>query len=567
MRELNECVNIVLAGEAGQGIQSIEALLSRILKQEGYHLFSTKEYMSRIRGGVNSTQIRVSSRRVAAYSTKSDVAVLLNQESVAHLQARISPDTVILGEKSVVSHPALVDVPFSGIAAGIGNKLFANTVAVGVICGLFKADPARCEAVIARQYARKDAAVQQGNSEALRQGYALAAGLFKDRLLLNIKKDAAGQGELIYSGSEAIALGALAAGCDYVCAYPMSPGTGVLNAMASYSKAFDIIVEQVEDEIGVVNMALGAWYAGARALVTTSGGGFALMSEGFSLAGMIESPLVIHLAQRPGPATGLPTRTEQADLNLVLYAGHGEFPRVILAPGTLEQGFHLTQRAFALADKYQVPVVILSDQYFVDSYYDTPLPDLGAAAGERHIVETAPGYRRYDLQPARSAPGAFPDTATASSRWTATSTTRQATSPRTWALRVRMVRQAAAETGTAARGRRRRPVLSGDPGAETMVVSWGSTSPGVEEALAGSAAAAISAISIFPRCTRCRPRLDRLLNKARKRIVIEGNATRAVRQAAANGRPGSPIERENPEVRRHALRGGRDSSAALAAGR
>ncbi|HEX7502688.1 MAG TPA: 2-oxoacid:acceptor oxidoreductase family protein, partial [Acidobacteriota bacterium] len=376
MKELNECVNIVLAGEAGQGIQSIEALLSRILKQEGYHLFSTKEYMSRIRGGVNSTQIRVSSRQVAAYSEKSDVAVLLNQESVAHLSGRLSADTLVIGEKDTVSHPALIDAPFSRIAAGIGNKLFANTVAVGVICGLFKADPDRCQAVVAQQYARKAVDIQMGNGEALRQGYALAGELFKDKLLLNIKKDKPGQGELIYSGSDAIALGALAAGCDYVCAYPMSPGTGVLTALASYSKSFDIIVEQVEDEIGVVNMALGAWYAGARALVTTSGGGFALMTEGFSLAGMIESPLVIHLGQRPGPATGLPTRSEQADLNLVLYAGHGEFPRVILAPGTLEQGFQLTKRAFAIAEKYQMPVVILSDQYYVDSYYDTPLPDL-----------------------------------------------------------------------------------------------------------------------------------------------------------------------------------------------
>ena len=335
MRELNECVNIVLAGEAGQGIQSIEALLSRILKQEGYHLFSTKEYMSRIRGGVNSTQIRVSSRRVAAYSEKSDVAVLLNQESVAHLKERISADTVVLGEKAVVSHPALVDVPFSGIAAGIGNKLFANTVAVGVICGLFNADPARCEAVIAQQYARKEAAVQKGNSEALRRGYALAGELFKDKLLLNIKKDPAGQGELIYSGSEAIALGALAAGCDYVCAYPMSPGTGVLTAMASYSKAFDIIVEQVEDEIGVVNMALGAWYAGARALRHDIGRRLRPHdAKAFSLAGMIETPLVVHLAQRPGPATGLPTRTRAGRTsNLALNAGHGEFPQGDPGPG------------------------------------------------------------------------------------------------------------------------------------------------------------------------------------------------------------------------------------------
>ena len=523
MRELNDCVNIVLAGEAGQGIQSIEALLSRILKQEGYHLFSTKEYMSRIRGGVNSTQIRVSSRRVAAYSKNTDVAVLLNQESVPHLRERISMDTVVLGEKAVVSHPALVDVPFSGIAAGIGNKLFANTVAVGVICGLFKADPARCEAVIAQQYARKAADVQKGNSEALRRGYALAGEIFKDRLLLNIKKDKAGQGELIYSGSEAIALGALAAGCDYVCAYPMSPSTGVLTALASYSKAFDIIVEQVEDEIGVVNMALGAWYAGARALVTTSGGGFALMTEGFSLAGMIESPLVIHLSQRPGPATGLPTRSEQADLNLALYAGHGEFPRVILAPGTLEQGFQLTKRAFAIAEEYQLPVVILSDQYYVDSYYDTPLPDLGMAANERHVVKTSPAYRRYDLQAGPVSPRGIPGHGDGFVKVDSDEHDETGHITEDLGLRVRMVGKRLGKLEPLRR-EALQPELSGEEGAETMVISWGSTYHAVEEALAGIPRRAISHLH-FSQVYPLPPGLDRLLSKARKRIVIEGNAS------------------------------------------
>jgi len=521
MKELNECVNIVLAGEAGQGIQSIEALLSRILKQEGYHLFSTKEYMSRIRGGVNSTQIRVSSRRVAAYSKKSDVAVLLNQESVAHLKDRISTDTIVLGEKAAVSHPALIDVPFSGIAAGIGNKLFANSVAVGVICGLFKTDPARSEAVISQHYARKAADIQKGNAEALRQGYALAGELFKDKLRLNIKKDKAGQGELIYSGSEAIALGALAAGCDYACAYPMSPGTGVLTAMAEYSKAFDIIVEQVEDEIGVVNMALGAWYAGARALVTTSGGGFALMTEGFSLAGMIESPLVIHLAQRPGPATGLPTRSEQADLNLVLNAGHGEFPRVILAPGTLEQGFQLTKRAFAIAEKYQLPVVILSDQYFVDSYYDTPLPDLGMAADERHIVKTSPGYRRYDLQAGPVSPRGIPGHGEGFVKVDSDEHDEAGHITEDLGLRARMVRKRLGKLELLRR-EAPQPELSGEPGAGTMVISWGSTYQAVEEALAGSRGGFchLHFSQVYP----LPPGLDQLLKKAGKRIVIESNA-------------------------------------------
>jgi 2-oxoglutarate ferredoxin oxidoreductase subunit alpha len=155
-----------------------------------------------------------------------------------------------------------------------------------------------------------------------------------------------------------------------------------------------VVAEQAEDEISAINMALGASYAGARSLVTTSGGGFALMGEGISLAGMIETPIVVHLGQRPGPATGLPTRTEQGDLELVMHAGHGEFPRVILAPGKLEDAFSLTQKAFDLADKYQIPVFILTDQFFIDSYYDIPALDFQNIQIKKHIIKTKKIYKR-----------------------------------------------------------------------------------------------------------------------------------------------------------------------------
>jgi 2-oxoglutarate ferredoxin oxidoreductase subunit alpha len=177
----------------------------------------------------------------------------------------------------------------------------------------------------------------------------------------------------------------------------MTPATGVFTFIAQHSKDFDIIIEQAEDEISAMNMAIGAWYAGARAMVTTSGGGFDLMTEGLSLVGNQETPMVIHLSQRPGPATGLPTRTEQADLELALYAGHGEFPRIILAPGKIEDALYLTQKAFNLADKYQVPVFILTDQYFVDSYYNLPSVDLSNLKIDKYIVKTKKGYKRYRL--------------------------------------------------------------------------------------------------------------------------------------------------------------------------
>lgn len=175
----------------------------------------------------------------------------------------------------------------------------------------------------------------------------------------------------------------------------MSPGTGLLTFLADHKKEFNIVVDQAEDEIAAINQGLGAWYAGARAVVTTSGGGFALMCEGVSLAGIIETPIVIHIGQRPGPATGLPTRTEQADLNLVLYAGHGEFPRAIYAPGSPEEAYFAMTEAFRIADKYQIPVFVLTDQYVLDSVTTVKAKDLKAASNERHIVKTKDTYERY----------------------------------------------------------------------------------------------------------------------------------------------------------------------------
>ena len=184
----------------------------------------------------------------------------------------------------------------------------------------------------------------------------------------------------------------------------------MLTELAEHSRKFGIIVEQAEDEISAINMGLGAWYVGARAMVTTSGGGFALMCEGISLAGITETPMVIHLGQRPGPATGLPTRTEQGDLNLVLYAGHGEFPRIILAPGSLEQAFYLTQKAFYLADKFQVPVFILTDQYFLDSYMLSESFDVKRQSqSEQNIIKTDTNYLRYKLTEDGISPRGIPN--------------------------------------------------------------------------------------------------------------------------------------------------------------
>jgi 2-oxoglutarate ferredoxin oxidoreductase subunit alpha len=389
-------VSVVLCGEAGQGIQTVEQALTEILTQGGHNVFSTKEYMSRIRGGCNSTQIRVSATAARACLSRIDILVAFTSEAFAHLEGRISGSTLILGEREAVRyHGEMVDIPFGGIAREIGGAIYANTVAIGVLLGLLRADEAMARQSLDRRFASKSPEIVERNARALQVGYEEARKLLDSGGIRIDVAPAAPGGELLMNGAEAVALGAIAGGCDFVSSYPMSPSTGVLTYLAGRSSEFGIVVEQAEDEIAAVNMALGAWYAGARALVTTSGGGFALMTEGMSLAGMIESPLVVHLAQRPGPATGLPTRTEQGDFDLARHAGHGEFPRAIYAPGTLRQMFDLTRRAFDQADRHQVPAIILTDQYLIDSYYNTPAPELSPDAAEKHVVRTEKEYRRF----------------------------------------------------------------------------------------------------------------------------------------------------------------------------
>jgi 2-oxoglutarate ferredoxin oxidoreductase subunit alpha len=396
-------ISIVLCGEAGQGLQVVEKSLASILKTSGYNVFATKEVMSRVRGGVNSTSIRISPERVCAYVERIDLLVPLSPGRTKHLQKRISKETKIIGEKGHIDFACLegscqlFDISFSDLAAEAGSKIYANSVAIGALCALLAVDFEKIRSFLSKYFDAKGDKVVNDNLEAARKGYDTGIDLRESKkITLQISKGKDIEEQVVLSGAEALSLGAIAGGCNFISAYPMSPSTGVLVFLSQHAKEFGIVAEQAEDEICAINMGLGAWYAGARAIVSTSGGGFALMQEGMSLGGMIESPLVMHIAQRPGPATGLPTRTEQADLNLALYCGHGEFPRIILTPGNIEECFYLAQKAFDLADKYQIPVFILTDQFLMDSYYNFSTLNIDIKSND-YIAKTGPDYRRYAI--------------------------------------------------------------------------------------------------------------------------------------------------------------------------
>lgn len=517
-------ISIVLGGEAGQGIQTIEQLLTKILKLDGYHVYATKEYMSRVRGGTNSVSIRVASVPVRAPVQRIDLLVPLEKNIIPHLQSRISEKTIIVGDGNVLeTDRQLIDIPLSSMAKDLGNEMYANTIALGMILGLLQTDRQVMEKYLEKRFADKGDDVVGNNIKAARQGHEKGLDMCKSGTVSFAAIERSDiNNEIMVNGTEAIALGAIAGGCQCITSYPMTPGTGVITFMAQHMHKFDLLVEQAEDEIAAINMALGAWYSGSRAMVTTSGGGFALMTEGISLAGMLELPVVVHLAQRPGPATGLPTRTEQGDLELALYAGHGEFPRIILAPESLDSAFYLTQQAFNMADKYQVPVIILSDQYLVDTYYNTAAFDLTGLKVEQHVVATTEEYQRYQLTEDGISPRGIPggnglvgvDSDEHDEAGHITEDLQ---------LRIRMVdkrlkKLEKIQTDTISFG------WVGPQDYTILLLCWGSTNLIVSEALAFLARNDIAALT-FTQIYPLPEDVSRHLQRADQTIIIENNAT------------------------------------------
>jgi 2-oxoglutarate/2-oxoacid ferredoxin oxidoreductase subunit alpha len=517
-------LSIVLSGEAGQGIQSIESMLTAFAKKGSFHVFATKEYMSRVRGGCNSTEIRISRERVTSRVGRIDILVALTAAAIPHLRERITDRTLVLGEKDIVGYEGMVDLPLTAIAQGLGSPIYSNSVAVGAVCGLLKLDKSVCETGIGEFFSKKGAEVQGKNVEALNRGYELGLELGRS-VAIDIGPSPDVAGDIMLTGADALSLGAIAGGCDYVCAYPMSPGTTVLTTMADYSKRFDILVEQVEDEIGVANMALGAWYAGARALVTTSGGGFALMSEAVSLAGMIETPLVIHLAQRPGPATGLPTRTEQGDLNLAIHAGHGDSLKIVLAPGDLDEGFELMSAAFDIADRYQSPVFVLTDQYYVDSYYTTAPFSVPAKSVPRATVRTARDYKRFALgSPDGLSPRGLPGIGEGIVCVDSDEHDEGGYITEDSSVRTAMVAKRLAKIATARQAALPPRLYGGEGGYRVLLMGWGSVKRPIIEALAALGRKDIAYLH-FPWVYPLPAGVGDYMAKAASCVAVEGNAT------------------------------------------
>ncbi|MEE8391707.1 MAG: 2-oxoacid:acceptor oxidoreductase subunit alpha [Anaerolineae bacterium] len=368
-------MTIRIGGEAGHGVESSGAGFCKALARSGLHVFGLPEYYSRIRGGHNFFSIRVSEQPLYSHAEPVHLLLALTEETILRHQDNMVEGGAIVYDSALDVSPEqrsgnnvqFLPIPLSDIAKEkAGTVLARNTTVLGIVAGLTGFDLDFMETVIRQNFARKGQAVVDGNLAAAEAGYQegrkyAADYPFKLQGIPNAPP------RMVVNGTQAFSLGALAGGCRFVSAYPMTPGSPVLHWMSAHAAQYGVATKHTEDEIAAINMAIGAAHVGARALVPTSGGGFALMVEALGLAGITETPVVIYNAQRPGPSTGLPTRQEQADLLFMLYASQGEFPRFLLAPGTHEECFTAGWRAFNLAEKYQTPALVLSDHYLVVS--------------------------------------------------------------------------------------------------------------------------------------------------------------------------------------------------------
>ena len=380
--------NLLIGGAAGQGIETTAAILQKLLKKSGYNVFTVRDFMSRVRGGHNFSLIRFGTEPILSHSDRLDGIIALNDETVEIHRHQLKENGFILCDSRLTADdPRAIKIDMEAMANELGNPRVTGSIAIGAILKLFSESLSNVGESL-RGFIKEE--YIEVNSKAISEGFRIVENRFP-----HLNGDYSSW--MILSGSQAMSLGAIAAGVRFYSAYPMSPSTPVMEYLASKSDEAGIVVEQAEDEIAAINMAIGASFAGARAMTGTSGGGFSLMVEALGLSGMAEIPLVAADVQRPGPVTGLPTRTEQSDLKFVISASQGEFPRMVIAIRNHEDAFYQTARAFYLAEKYQIPVILLSDQYLGDASATVKPFDLSRirTAGPSDSTGVEGEYLRY----------------------------------------------------------------------------------------------------------------------------------------------------------------------------
>jgi 2-oxoglutarate ferredoxin oxidoreductase subunit alpha len=528
-----------IGGQAGFGIKASGQTLARAMASAGFHTFDLTEYPSLIRGGHNYYALRVGRDRLYSHVLEVDVLVALNQDTVdLHSDALTEGAAVVFDPDVVEADTVLgaalgVPVPLEDLARDIGKPIMRNTVANGAVVALLGLPLELLETSIARQFAAKDASVTEANVEAARAGFEAAADAARDfGQTLETPKEPDSD-RILIDGNSAVGLGALAAGIGLYAAYPMTPASSLLHFMAAHERDTGVVVKHVEDELAAMNMVVGGAFTGARSMCATSGGGFALMSEAFGLAGVSESAVVVMVSQRPGPATGLPTWTEQSDLRTVLHAAQGEFPRIVLAPGDHEDCFELAWRAFNLADKLQTPVVLLLDNYLSENRADVTAFHASAVEIDRGdiVVEgSVEDYRRYQVTDSGVSRRAVAGVEGALQVVNSYDHDEYGFASEEPDVRIAQNEKRMRKEATAA-DLVPSPWVEGDADAAVSIVCWGSTKMPVREAVSWLAADGVSSRIMHVRTLWPFPAqaVSSFIEEAREAgspvVVIEGNAT------------------------------------------
>ncbi len=396
-----------IGGEAGFGIVTTGQVFAKIINRQGYYTFDYIQYPSLIRGGHNTIDVMVSDEEVTALKKPVDFLVCLNKDTFEFHKERLTPTSVVIFDPTEFTPDGefvKIAVPFAEILkTNEGQTVMKNTIALGASLAALGLDLEILNTLLEEQFGKKGEPVVNFNKKFAEEGFSHVKKNYSQSIKQLLPKKETGQ-KLVMSGNEAFSLASVLADCRLYVAYPMTPSSTILTVLASWQEKNGMVVRHAEDEISVINTAIGAAFAGVRASVGTSGGGFALMVESISLAGVTETPIVIFLAERPGPATGMPTWTEQGDLLFAIHAGHGEFPKIVLAPGDMEEMLELGAKAYNLADVYQTPVIVVSDMLLSESHKSVPREfldrlkaDYKVERGKTVSTPTDTKYLRYKV--------------------------------------------------------------------------------------------------------------------------------------------------------------------------
>lgn len=411
-----------IGGEAGFGIMSAGLMAAKLATRSGYEIFEYSEYPSIIRGGHNVTELIIGTEPVRSPRLTTNILIALNQDTITRHAAELSAGSfVIYDSEQKIDVSALpvgvikIPVPLNRTAREVGGSIvMRNSVALGAFVALTGGSLATLTKLIDEEFVAKAKDVAKRNNKTAAAGYAAVQKNFRVQCTTYLKPRPKRAARAVLTGNDAVALGAIAAGMQFAAIYPMTPISNIIHALAPLQEQYKFIYKQPEDEISALTMAIGASFAGARSMTASAGGGFCLMTEAYGLAAMTETPVVIVVGMRGGPATGLPTWTEQGDLQFVLHAHQGEFLRIVLAPGDVEEAFHLTMQAFNLADKYQGPVIILMDKHICESHAGVaPFAYAAYRLNRGKIVTKAQStYARYAWSEDGISPRAFPGSGT-----------------------------------------------------------------------------------------------------------------------------------------------------------